>query len=95
MGGKIGSGLTMLDLRETSPILSPVCFAPFLHKYVTSLTPLLLTLSAFAFTALEPLLGTESTEEKKGEGRGREGESKAYHHSRIFHRTHGQHCCCH
>ena len=89
MGSKIGSGLTAPDLRETSPILSPVRFAPFLHKYVMSLAPLLLTLSAFAFTALEPLLGIESAGEKKGEGRGREGESEAYRCSRIPHRTHG------
>ena len=34
---------------------------------MTSLAPLLLTLSSFAFAALEPLLGTESAGEKKGE----------------------------
>ena len=76
MGGLIGSGLTAPDLMETSPISSPVRFAPFLHKYVTSLAPLLLTLPAFAFAALEPLLGTESAGEKEGEGRGRERESE-------------------
>ena len=74
MGGKIGSGLTVSDLRETSLISSPVRFVPFLHKYATSLAPPLLTLLAFAFAALEPLLGTESTGEKKGEGGGRERE---------------------
>ena len=77
MGGKIGSRLTVSNLRETSPITSPVRFAPFRHKYVTSLAPPLLTLPTFAFAALEPLLGTESAGEKKGEGREREraGES--------------------
>ena len=74
MGGLIGSRLTAPDLRETSPISSPVCFTPFLHKYVTSLAPLLLTLPAFAFSALEPLLRIESTGEKKGEERARERE---------------------
>ena len=66
LGGLIGSGLTALDLRETSPISSPVHFSPFLHKYVTSLAPLLLTLPAFTFSAFEPLLRTESAGEKKG-----------------------------
>ena len=67
MGGKIGSRLTVPDLRVTSSISSPVHFIPFLHKYATSLAPPLLTLPTFAFVALEPLLGTESTREKKGE----------------------------
>ena len=71
MGGKIGSGLTVPDLGETFPISSLARFTSFLHKYAMSLAPLLLTLPAFAFAALEPLLGTESTGEKKGEGRGR------------------------
>ena len=75
MGGKIGSRLTVPDLRETFPILSPAHFTSFLHKYATSLAPPLLTLPAFAFAALEPLLGTESAGEKKGEGRERERES--------------------
>ena len=39
MGGKIGSGLTVPDLRETFPILSPARFASFLHKYAMSLIP--------------------------------------------------------
>ena len=68
MGGLIGSRLTAPDLRETSPISSPVCFTPFLHKYVTSLAPLLLTLPAFALSAFKPLLKTESAGERKGEG---------------------------
>ena len=68
MGGKIGSGLTISDSRETSPILSPIHFTPFQHKYATSLAPPLLTLPAFAFAAPELLLGTESAGEKKGEG---------------------------
>jgi len=74
----------MPDLRETSPISSPICFIPFLHKYATSLAPPLLTLPAFAFAALEPLLGSESTGEKKGEGRG-ERESEVYRRSSILH----------
>ena len=74
MGGLIGSGLTAPDLRGTSPVSSLVHFAPFLHKYVTSLTPFLLTLPAFAFSASKPLLRIESAGEKKGEGRGRERE---------------------
>ena len=77
----------MLDLRETSPISSPVHFIPFLHKYVSSLAPLLLTLPAFAFSALELLLRIESAGEKKGEGGGREGEREPYRRSRILHRT--------
>ena len=72
MGGLIGFGLTAPDLRKTSLISSPVRFAPFLHKYVMSLAPLLLTLPAFAFSAFEPLLRTESAREKKGEERERE-----------------------
>ena len=58
----------MPDLRETFSISSPARFASFLHKYAMSLAPPLLTLPAFAFAALEPLLGMESTREKKGEG---------------------------
>ena len=81
----------MLDLRETFLISSPAHFAPFLHKYAMSLAPPLLTLPAFAFAALEPLLGIKSTGEKKGEGRGREGE--AYRRSHILHRTHGRRRC--
>ena len=68
MGGLIGSELTVPDLRETSPISSLIHFAPFLHKYMMSLAPLLLTLPAFASATLEPLLGIESAREKKGEG---------------------------
>ena len=63
-----------------------------------SLAPLLLTLPAFAFTALEPLLGTESTGEKKGEGGGeereRESESTRYRRSRILHHSHGRRRRC-
>ena len=72
MGGLIGSGLSVPNLRETSPISSPVCFVPFLHKYVMSLTPPLLTLPIFAFSAFEPLQRTENAREKKGEERERE-----------------------
>ena len=72
MGGLIGSGLTAPDLRETSLVSLPIRFAPFPHKYITSLTPLPFTLPTFAFAALEPLLGTESAGEKKREGRERE-----------------------
>ena len=50
-----------------------------------SLAPLLLTLPAFAFSALNLLLRTESTGEKKGEGGGREGGSEPYRRSRILH----------
>jgi len=74
MGCKIESRLTISDLRETPLISLSVRFIPFLHKYATSLAPPLLTLPAFAFAALEPLLGSESNGEKKGEGRGRERE---------------------
>ena len=83
MGGLIGSRLTAPYLRETSPILPPVHFAPFPHTYVSSLAPLLLTLPAFAFSALNLLLRTESTGEKKGEGGGREGGSEPYRRSHI------------
>ena len=83
MGDLIGSGLTMPNLRETSLISSPVRFAPFLHKYVMSLAPLLLTLPAFAFSALKPLLRIESAGEKKGEGGRRERESEPYCRSHI------------
>ena len=74
MGCLIGSRLTVPDLRETSPILSHIHFAPFPHKYMTSLAPLLLTLPTFAFSTLVSLLRTESAGEKKGEGQGRERE---------------------
>ena len=75
----------MPDLRETSPVSSPIRFVPFLHKYVTSLTPPLLTLPALVFSASKPLLRTGSAGEKKGEGRGREGEREreTYRHSSI------------
>ena len=60
------------DSRETSPILSPDRFVLSLHKYEMSLTPPLLTLPVFAFSAFEPLQRTESAGEKKGEERERE-----------------------
>ena len=66
MGGDIGSGLYAPDLRETSPISSPVYFAFILHKYAMSLAPPLLTLPALAFAALEPL------PERRAPGRRRE-----------------------
>ena len=77
----------MLDLRETSPVSSPVCFIPFLHKYITSLAPPLLTLPALVFSASKPLLRTGSAEEKKGEGRGRERGREIYRRSSILHRA--------
>ena len=87
MGGKIRSGLTMPDLRETFPILSPARFTPFLHKYAMSLAPPLLTLPAFAFAALEPVARIR---EHRGEGRRareREREREIYRRSSILHRA--------
>ena len=92
----------MPNLRETSPILSPVHFVPFLHKYVTSLAPLPLTLP----TCVRPFYprvvaknrgresrGEEGRRGRKGE-RERDSESTPYRHSRILHRTHGRRRCC-
>ena len=74
MGGKIGSGLTVPDLGETSPISSPVRFAFTLHKYATSLAPPLLTLPVLALPSLSRRQSREPREEEMKEVRQRERE---------------------
>ena len=64
----------MPDLRETSPISSPVRFAFILHKYVTSLAPPLLTLPTLALPSLSRCQSREPREEEGREARRRERE---------------------
>ena len=88
MGSKIGSGLTAPDLRETSPISSPVRFAFTLHKYATILAPPLLTLPVLALPYLSCRQSRVRREEEGKEARQRERET--HRRSRALHRTHGR-----
>ena len=105
MGSLVGSGLTTLDLREISPVSSPIHFTPSLpHKYVMSLAPSLCTLPAyvrpFCPRAVAKNRGRERRREvgrrgRKGEReRERDSESTPYRRSCILHHTHGQQRYC-